>query len=250
MARATRRRQRMARRLSTSACGTCGGARSARRADDFRTRIGRRVIARQRRWSTARAVPAPCSSRRLKPSGWFRTQTASTCASTIVTCERRRWSSPRAVGRNAFASHGIAALPVRPVRGQLVQLFWSSTTPRPSRVVWGPGCYAVPWSDGSLLVGATVEEVGFDESTTAEGVRMLTDAAARMLPAARTATIRRGPRGPPSRDAGRTSGDRPVPVRATHRRRNRPLPQRHSPRAAHGRDRREVSRRGGERSGV
>ena len=82
---------------------------------------------------------------------------------------------------------GVTALPVRPVRGQLVELFWSSTTPRPSRVVWGPGCYTVPWSDGSLLVGATVEDVGFDESTTADGVRLLVDAAVRMLPAARTA---------------------------------------------------------------
>ncbi len=84
---------------------------------------------------------------------------------------------------------GIAALPVRPVRGQLLQLRWSSTTPQPSRVAWGPGCYAVPWPDGSLLVGATVEDVGFDESTTAEGVRMLADAAARLLPATRTATF-------------------------------------------------------------
>ena len=82
---------------------------------------------------------------------------------------------------------GLAALPVRPVRGQLLHLSWSSDTPRPSRVVWGPGCYTVPWSDGSLLVGATVEEVGFDESTTADGVRVLADAATRMLPAARTA---------------------------------------------------------------
>ena len=47
--------------------------------------------------------------------------------------------------------------------GQLVGSSRSSATPRPSRVV-GVGCYTVPWSDGSLLVGATVEEAGFDES--------------------------------------------------------------------------------------
>ena len=28
--------------------------------------------------------------------------------------------------------------------------------------VWGPDCYLVPWSDGTVLVGATVEEAGFE----------------------------------------------------------------------------------------
>ena len=52
--------------------------------------------------------------------------------------------------------------PVRPVRGQLLHLHFHE---RPlSRVVWGTDCYLVPWRDGSLLVGATVEEAGFDET--------------------------------------------------------------------------------------
>ena len=79
-------------------------------------------------------------------------------------------------------------LPVRPVRGQLLQLAWTDTPP-PGRVIWGPRCYTVPWSDGSLLVGATVEDVGFDESTTADGVRELTDAVATLLPGARGAAF-------------------------------------------------------------
>jgi thiazole synthase len=58
--------------------------------------------------------------------------------------------------------------PVRPIRGQLLHLHFDR---RPlSRVVWGPGCYLVPWRNGALLVGATVEDVGFDESATASGV--------------------------------------------------------------------------------
>jgi glycine/D-amino acid oxidase-like deaminating enzyme len=48
----------------------------------------------------------------------------------------------------------------------------------------------VPWSDGGLLVGATVEDVGFDESTTVEGVRTLATAAEDLLPVARNATLR------------------------------------------------------------
>lgn len=80
----------------------------------------------------------------------------------------------------------VAALPVRPVRGQLLHLRWSDQR-RPQRIVWGPRCYTVPWTDGTLLVGATVEEVGFDEHATVEGVQSLTSAVAELLPAARAA---------------------------------------------------------------
>jgi glycine/D-amino acid oxidase-like deaminating enzyme len=75
----------------------------------------------------------------------------------------------------------LPALPVRPVRGQLLQLEWTSPN-RPSRIIWGPDAYLVPWSTGSLLVGATVEDAGFDEHATAEGVRALTSAAIELLP--------------------------------------------------------------------
>ena len=82
-------------------------------------------------------------------------------------------------------AEGEAALPVRPVRGQLLHLAW---TGRPlARVVWCPGCYVVPWPDGSLLVGATVEDVGFDESATVAGVASLIEAVGGVIPEARHA---------------------------------------------------------------
>jgi glycine oxidase len=81
-----------------------------------------------------------------------------------------------------------AARAVRPVRGQLLQLAWQASPPR--YVIWGPSCYIVPWSDGTVLVGATVEDVGFDERTTASGVHQLLDAACALLPAAAEATFR------------------------------------------------------------
>ena len=83
---------------------------------------------------------------------------------------------------------GLPALPVRPIRGQLLHLRWPPSA-QPSRVVWGSRCYAVPWSDGSLLVGATVEDVGFDESSTVDGVRALTDAVVELLPGSRDAAL-------------------------------------------------------------
>jgi glycine/D-amino acid oxidase-like deaminating enzyme len=45
----------------------------------------------------------------------------------------------------------------------------------------------VPWEDGTLLVGATVEDAGFDERTTVEGVRGLLDAVCAIVPRACTA---------------------------------------------------------------
>ena len=77
---------------------------------------------------------------------------------------------------------------VTPIRGQLVHL--QADAASLSRVVWGPDCYLVPWQDGSTLVGATVEDVGFDERSTAEGVRELLAAAVELLPALRGAALR------------------------------------------------------------
>ncbi len=78
-----------------------------------------------------------------------------------------------------------ASVPVRPVRGQLLQLAWSGPPLR--RITWGPRCYLVPWDNGTLLVGATVEEAGYDERTTAAGVRDLLEAVCDLLPHAWTA---------------------------------------------------------------
>ena len=76
---------------------------------------------------------------------------------------------------------------VRPIRGQLLHLGWTGA--RPSRSVWGAACYTVPWSDGSLLVGATVEDVGFDEHSTVAGVNELTSAVRRLLPGSAQAAV-------------------------------------------------------------
>lgn len=75
----------------------------------------------------------------------------------------------------------VRPLPIRPVRGQLLQLGWVKDPLK--RILWGPGCYVVPSPRSSVLVGGTVEEVGFDEHTTVAGIRDLLDAASDLLPA-------------------------------------------------------------------
>jgi len=88
-----------------------------------------------------------------------------------------------------IAIDGVSAtVPVRPVRGQLLHLGWTGTPLR--RVTWSGRCYLVPWEDGTLLVGATVEEAGFDERTTVAGVRDLLDAVCDLVPHAWTAGFR------------------------------------------------------------
>jgi glycine oxidase len=88
---------------------------------------------------------------------------------------------------NSLNLAGAASSAVRPVRGQLLRLQWRGAPLR--HIVWGPDCYVVPWQNGTILVGATVEEVGFDERTTAAGVRDLLDAVCELLPETWRATF-------------------------------------------------------------
>lgn len=76
--------------------------------------------------------------------------------------------------------------PVRPVRGQLLVLDWPGPPLR--RVTWNERCYLVP-GDGRLLVGATVEEAGFDERNTLAGLRDLMESVCDLVPAAWGATL-------------------------------------------------------------
>lgn len=82
-------------------------------------------------------------------------------------------------------SMGAAAAPVRPIRGQLLHLRLAE--PVASRIIWGTRAYVVPWQDGRVLVGATSEDVGFDESATTAGVQDLLEGATELLPSLRTA---------------------------------------------------------------
>jgi glycine oxidase len=80
------------------------------------------------------------------------------------------------------------SIPVKPIRGQLLHLEWPSKPP--NRIVWTRHCYLVPWVDGSVLVGATMEDVGFDERATISGVKALIDMAHDLLPAINKAWLR------------------------------------------------------------
>jgi glycine oxidase len=70
---------------------------------------------------------------------------------------------------------------IEPVRGQILCL--EAPLPPASSMVWAAGAYLVPKRDGSWVVGATQERVGFDRRVTAEGVAWLLERAHRVFPA-------------------------------------------------------------------
>jgi glycine oxidase len=72
--------------------------------------------------------------------------------------------------------------PVRPLKGQMLSLRMDPRAPIMDHVLWGPGIYIVPRCDGTLILGATVEEKGFDTDLTAGGVFRLLEAAWEVLP--------------------------------------------------------------------
>ena len=76
---------------------------------------------------------------------------------------------------------GTPPLPTRPVKGQMLSVI----APRRDflrHVVRGPGAYLVSRSDGRILIGATVEEAGFDKRTDPSTIQSLHQAAANLAP--------------------------------------------------------------------
>jgi glycine oxidase len=102
-----------------------------------------------------------------------------TVAGTIA-CERvviaaGAWSSALAPGG--------AGPPVRPVKGQILELRARAGMQEPlERIVRTPRCYLLARGDGRVVLGATVEEQGFDTAVTAGGVYRLLEGAWEVLP--------------------------------------------------------------------
>lgn len=88
----------------------------------------------------------------------------------------------------------ISKLRVRPVRGQIFVV--QGTRGLLRRILMaGPlegiskDLYLVPRRDGRILIGSTVERVGFDASVTVEGLEFLAREACRLVPALRGLTF-------------------------------------------------------------
>ena len=70
---------------------------------------------------------------------------------------------------------------VKPVRGQMIII--DSQPGLVSKIILENNHYIIPRRDGQLLVGSTLEDVGFDKSTTEEAKQLLQQAAIELVPA-------------------------------------------------------------------
>lgn len=98
------------------------------------------------------------------------TKKTSFSAAKVVNCAGA-WSGQ--IGPHKF--------PTRPVKGQMLCL---AMQPRDliRHVIRTPDVYLIPRSDGRLLVGATVEEAGFDKRTDASTMQRFRRAAVALIP--------------------------------------------------------------------
>lgn len=97
-------------------------------------------------------------------------------------------------GDNFVARAGVncqgawAGAPVRPRKGQM--LYLQPQEPDLLRyVVRAPEAYLVPRSSGKILVGATVEDIGYDKTVVPEAVQQLHANAARFVPVLASAAV-------------------------------------------------------------
>lgn len=83
----------------------------------------------------------------------------------------------------------VSATAVRPARGQIVELF--TKMPPLRGAVFGKRAYLSPRDDGRVLIGSTLEFVGFERAVTAGAVRDLLSGAIDLVPCLADAEVAR-----------------------------------------------------------
>ena len=105
----------------------------------------------------------------------------------VVSTNGKQWNGSKiviAAGAWSRSIQGLPSgisLPVRPVKGQILELKME----RPfelQHVIRSRKGYMVPRTDGRLIVGASSEEMGFDKRMTAGGVHAVLEGARDMVP--------------------------------------------------------------------
>jgi len=79
-------------------------------------------------------------------------------------------------------------IPIRPIRGQIVCLQLPQQTL--GHLTQSAKCYLVPWPDGRVIAGSTMENVGYNKEVTAKGVQQILTAALEIVPSLASASIR------------------------------------------------------------
>lgn len=100
--------------------------------------------------------------------------TTETIAADIVIVAAGAWSAQ-------IEGLGDTTPPVRPVKGQMIALAHPPTGPLVQKLIWSAGVYLITQPD-RLLIGASVEEMGFDTTQTAGPMMDLLHQAYAILP--------------------------------------------------------------------
>lgn len=102
-------------------------------------------------------------------------------ANAVVLADGSRVAAERIVlAAGAWTARRLArALPIRPVKGQTVRLRGPSPA---TRIIRSGHVYVVPRASGETVVGATVEEAGFDTTATTGATEALLREATRAVP--------------------------------------------------------------------
>lgn len=78
-------------------------------------------------------------------------------------------------------TQSLLPLPIKPIKGQMLSVY--DCDRKLQRVIYAPSCYIVPRHDGTIVIGATVEDNGFLQGNTAAGVAQLLNRAISVYPA-------------------------------------------------------------------
>lgn len=111
-------------------------------------------------------------------------------SATGVSTDRTSYSAPAIVNcAGAWAgSFPPNRFPARPVKGQMLSVAGASRD-LVRHVIRAPAAYLVPRSDGRILIGATVEEAGYDKRTDADAIQRMHQAAISLVPALSQARV-------------------------------------------------------------
>jgi glycine oxidase len=78
-------------------------------------------------------------------------------------------------------TRSLMPLPIKPIKGQMLSVF--DRDRKLQKVIFAPNCYIVPRQDGTIVIGATVEDNGFTQGNTAAGIAQLLTSAISIYPA-------------------------------------------------------------------
>ena len=138
----------------------------------------------------SRALGRALAEAFTRAGGVLRTRTEVTALSPgeAVTAHGRHQADAVILAAGAWSGLLAQQVPVTPVKGEMLMLAPPPGARPPEQVLWGHGVYLVPRGD-RLLVGATVEEAGFDTAVTKRAHQALCAGAEALAPSLKDWTV-------------------------------------------------------------